>query len=133
MRCGRYGRQAVQTLLSGQHLTLADFTAARAAALTLKAQIAAILVRHDAVATANVLSTAPPFSDFAGDRATWTAMRTLPYNITGHPALALPIGFHHGLPMGMQLIGRDHHEDWLCQIGDAFERATDHSALKPGP
>ena len=128
---GKYGRQAVQTLLAGLGLTQDDFQMARQAAHRLRTSTSAILARYDAVATANVLSTAPPFSAFASGRPMWTAMRTIPFNVTGHPALALPIGFDQGLPMGMQLIGRDHHEATLGQIGDAFERATDHSAQRP--
>ena len=128
---GKYGAQAVETLLSGQHITAAEFAAARIAAEHTRAEFTGILAQYDAIATANVLSTAPPFTDFAAGRAVWTAMRTLPFNITGHPVLALPIGFSNGLPMGMQLIGPDHAEALLCQIGDAFERATDHAAQHP--
>jgi aspartyl-tRNA(Asn)/glutamyl-tRNA(Gln) amidotransferase subunit A len=128
---GFCGKQAVETLRSGQHITRSEFAAAQLQAQQYRTEFSAILDRYDAVATANVLSTAPPFSDFAADRAVWTAMRTLPFNVTGHPALAVPIGFHNGLPMGMQLVGPDHSEATLCQIGNAYEHATDHSALLP--
>ncbi len=131
MANGLYGKQAVETLLSGKHITRSEFAAARIQAQRYRTEFAAVLGRYDAVTTANVLSTAPPFSDFAVDRAVWTAMRTLPFNVTGHPVLAVPIGFHMGLPMGMQLVGSDHSETTLCQIGNAYERATDHSALHP--
>ena len=128
---GKFGQQAVETLLSGQHITPADFATARIAAQRIRAEFTTILAQYDAIATANVLSTAPPFTDFAAGRAVWTAMRTLPFNITGHPVLALPIGFSNNLPLGMQLIGPDHSEATLCQIGDAYERATDHTAQRP--
>lgn len=58
-------------------------------------------------------------------------MRTIGFNISGHPVLALPMGFHNGLPLGMQIVGPYFGEARICQIGDAFERATDHSAQKP--
>lgn len=128
---GKYGRQALESLLSGRHLTAADLAAARKQAQRYRTEFAAILARYDALATANVLTTAPPLADFADGRAVWTPMRTLPFNVTGHPALAVPIGFSGGLPMGMQLVGPDHSEALLCQIGDAYERATDHSAQQP--
>jgi aspartyl-tRNA(Asn)/glutamyl-tRNA(Gln) amidotransferase subunit A len=128
---GKYGRQAMETLLSGRQLSAADFADARVQARRYRSEFVAILARFDAVATANVLTTAPPFTDFATGRAMWTAMRTLPFNVTGHPALAVPIGFSGGLPMGMQLVGPDHSEALLCQIGDAYECATDHSAQRP--
>ena len=131
LAAGKYGKQAVETLLSGQAITPAEFAAARLRAGDLHAEFARILTQFDAVATANVLAPAPPFSVFAADRAVWTAMRTLPFNITGHPVLALPIGFSGGLPIGMQLIGSDHSEARLCQIGNAYERATDHAVMRP--
>ena len=58
-------------------------------------------------------------------------MRTIPFNLTGQPALSLPIGFDGGLPLGMQLIGRIGDEDLICAAGHAFERATDHSVQRP--
>ena len=66
-----------------------------------------------------------------GKSSVWTPMRTIGFNISGHPALALPMGFSDGLPLGMQLVGPRFGEARLCQIGDAFERATDHAAQRP--
>lgn len=131
LHSGKYGQQAIETLLSGQHITAYDFATAQSAAKSLHAEFTNILAPFDAIATANVLSTAPPFSAFVANRAVWTPMRTVPFNITGHPALALPIGFSDGLPIGMQLFGPDNSEAVLCQIGDAFERATDHALQRP--
>lgn len=58
-------------------------------------------------------------------------MRTLPFNLTGHPALSLPIGFSGGLPLGMQIVGAKYAEPTICRIGAGFEAATDHSAQRP--
>ncbi|GCD35972.1 amidase [Streptomyces chrestomyceticus JCM 4735] len=47
-----------------------------------------------------------------------------PANITGFPALSLPVGFDdQGLPIGMQLIGRPLGEATLLQLGHAYETA----------
>jgi Asp-tRNA(Asn)/Glu-tRNA(Gln) amidotransferase A subunit family amidase len=43
----------------------------------------------------------------------------------------LPMGFHDGLPLGMQIVGPHYGEARICQIGDAFERATDFATQKP--
>ncbi len=128
---GKYGSQAIDTIVSGQNISSNEFTKARTEAKRLRTEIAKTLSQYDAIATANVLSPAPLFSDFVADHAVWTPMRTLPFNVTGHPVLALPIGFSKGLPLGMQLIGADHSEAVLCQIGNAFERVTDHSTERP--
>ena len=131
MTGGKYGSQAIETILSGQHISAAEFAEARQAAKRFRSEMTARIAQYGAVATANVLSPAPLFSAFSADRAVWTPMRTLPFNVTGHPVLALPIGFSNGLPLGMQLIAPDHGEALLCQIGDAFERVTDHSVQRP--
>ena len=60
-------------------------------------------------------------------------MRTLPFNVTGHPVLALPVGFAGGLPMGMQIVGKACDEAQICRIGAAFEGSTDHSVQRPPP
>lgn len=57
-----------------------------------------------------------------------------PWTLSGHPVLNLPAGFHeNGLPMGVQLIGRDHAEWALLRLGHAYEAASDwvHQVLPP--
>jgi aspartyl-tRNA(Asn)/glutamyl-tRNA(Gln) amidotransferase subunit A len=49
---------------------------------------------------------------------------TAPINLAGLPALALPSGQDHGLPLSLQLIGRPFAEADLLRLGRAFERAT---------
>lgn len=127
-----YGRQAYQSLAAGVVLTPDDLAQAQVAATRLRTELdVGAFAGQDALLTACVLAPAPPMSAFADDRAVWTAMRTLPFNLTGHPALALPAGFAQGLPLGLQLVGRHGAELLLCQIGAAFETATDHSAQRP--
>jgi aspartyl-tRNA(Asn)/glutamyl-tRNA(Gln) amidotransferase subunit A len=50
-------------------------------------------------------------------------MRTLPFNLTGHPALSLPAGLSGGLPLGVQIIGRAGDEATVCRAGHALESA----------
>ena len=62
--------------------------------------------RFDALLIASTLTPAPAFSEFDGETPRWTAMRTIPFNVTGHPALAVPSGLTEaGLPLGMQIMG----------------------------
>jgi len=49
---------------------------------------------------------------------------TAPFNITGQPALALPIGLSaEGLPLSMQVIGRPFDEVSVFQVAAAYEEA----------
>ncbi len=127
-----YGRLAYQNLLTGLVLDDADVAIARAAAAELSRRLQAeIFSQFDAMVTINTLTPALPFSAFDGVNSVWTHMRTLPSNVTGNPALAVPIGFTRGLPLGMQIVGRHGDEAVICAIGHAFETATDHSAQRP--
>lgn len=45
------------------------------------------------------------------------------FNMTGHPALTLPVGLHsQGLPMGVQVIGRHYDEERVLSVAAAIER-----------
>jgi aspartyl-tRNA(Asn)/glutamyl-tRNA(Gln) amidotransferase subunit A len=49
---------------------------------------------------------------------------TLPFNITGHPAMSLPCGFGaDGLPIGLQIVGRLHDEPTVLRVGALYEAA----------
>jgi aspartyl-tRNA(Asn)/glutamyl-tRNA(Gln) amidotransferase subunit A len=57
---------------------------------------------------------------------------TLPFNLTGQPALSLPCGFtRSGLPIGLQLVGRPFDEAALFRAGAAYEAATDWHTRRP--
>jgi aspartyl-tRNA(Asn)/glutamyl-tRNA(Gln) amidotransferase subunit A len=58
---------------------------------------------------------------------------TLPFNLTGQPALSVPCGFTRaGLPVGLQLVGRPFDEATLFRAGAAYEAATNwHSRTPP--
>lgn len=125
-----YGTDARRNLVTGAVLGPEDVAAAHKLAANLSRQVDQALAGRDALITATTLQTAPAFADFA-DGATWTPMRTLPFNITGHPAISLPCGFNDGLPIGLQIIARHGDEARLCQLADAFEHATAHSLARP--
>ena len=51
---------------------------------------------------------------------------TLPFNYTGHPALALPVGKSSaGLPVSMQLVGRYFDDPLLMRAAYAYQQSTD--------
>jgi hypothetical protein len=51
---------------------------------------------------------------------------TLPFNYTGHPALALPVGKSSaGLPVSMQLVGRFFDDPILMRAAYAYQQSTD--------
>jgi aspartyl-tRNA(Asn)/glutamyl-tRNA(Gln) amidotransferase subunit A len=127
-----YGPMSRKSLLAGATISPAVLETARGARVDLKAQIDAdIFARFDALVTVTTLTTALPLSAFEGGKTVWTPMRTIAFNVTGHPVLSVPVGFHDGLPIGLQIVGPWLGEASICRIGHAFEQATDHSAQSP--
>jgi amidase len=54
------------------------------------------------------------------------------YNVTGQPALSLPLGRHSsGLPIGVQLAARPAEDHLLIQLGAALEEAMPWHGRKP--
>ncbi|MFW5647883.1 MAG: Asp-tRNA(Asn)/Glu-tRNA(Gln) amidotransferase subunit GatA [Candidatus Alkaliphilus sp. MAG34] len=49
-------------------------------------------------------------------------------NLAGIPAISIPCGFHDGLPIGMQLMGKMFDESTLLRTAGAFEKSTNFSA-----
>lgn len=137
-----YGRQVFASLASGALLGAGDRLVADRARRALTQAVEQALDGADALLTANALQPAPPVSEFSGPAPRWTPMRTIALNLTGHPALAVPIGRSRqgrhpagasapGLPIGMQIVGCRDAEAVLCQIGAAWEAATDWCLQKP--
>ncbi len=59
---------------------------------------------------------------------------TLPFNLTGHPAVSLPCGFgKDGLPVAVQLVGRAGDDAFLMRVAAAFERVRPWSHIRPEP
>src|SRR5262245_48399060 len=57
---------------------------------------------------------------------------TLPFNLTGHPAISLPAGFHSdGLPVAIQLVGRRNADAELLRVAALFEAARPWAAPRP--
>ena len=58
---------------------------------------------------------------------------TIPFNVTGHPALSLCCGFTAtGLPIGLQIVGACFEESRVFQVAHAYEQATKWYERKPG-
>ena len=57
---------------------------------------------------------------------------TVPVNVSGLPALALPAGFDaNDLPVGFQLIGSQGSDEALLDLGQKFQKETDVHTKRP--
>jgi aspartyl-tRNA(Asn)/glutamyl-tRNA(Gln) amidotransferase subunit A len=90
------------------------------------------LKTYDALITASALMPAPAFSDIDPNSPPNWPIQTMPFNVTGNPAMSIPTGFSaSGLPLSMQIVGRAFAESTVLRIGAAFEAATGLNARRP--
>jgi aspartyl-tRNA(Asn)/glutamyl-tRNA(Gln) amidotransferase subunit A len=123
------------TIEAGRAYSAADLWEAQFARSKCYADIQAILARHDLIASPTLSAPALPVGldphgriEIAGRdagtiRGAWYPY-TFPYNLTGHPALSLPCGLStEGLPIGLQLVGRWHTDDYVLDVAEKLEGA----------
>ncbi|MGA3796629.1 amidase [Pseudomonas fluorescens] len=65
-----------------------------------------------------------PLEDYLG-RAFEMIGNTCVADVTGHPAMSIPCASSDGLPIGLQLVGRNFAEADIYRAAYAFEQATD--------
>ena len=66
------------------------------------------------------------------ERGTTGTLCTIPFNVTGLPALSLCCGFSAaGLPIGMQIVGAPFDEPRVFQVGHAYEQAAQWHKQRP--
>jgi len=56
---------------------------------------------------------------------------TVPINLAGVPSISIPCGFSHGLPIGMQVIGKHYDEATIIRTAYTFEENTDYHNRRP--
>ena len=79
----------------------------------------------DAIVTPTSPTVAFPIGDKAADPLAMYAcdLLTIPSCLAGLPGLSIPCGLSEGLPVGLQLIGRQFGENGLFRVGHALEQA----------
>jgi len=115
----------------GAFLSAADYVEAMRQRRELALEFARALADVDVAIAANSTGPAPRIDQvpFWGiyERASYTG----PYNLTGSPALSVPIGFESGLPLAFQIVGKPFDEAGVMRVGHAFEQATEFHRQRP--
>lgn len=128
-----YGRFTHARMVVGGMLSAADLTQAfRVRRKLSQAVNNDILGKYDAMLAATALAPAARFDSIDPEMPPAWAMQTMPFNVTGNPAMSIPTGFSaSGLPLSMQIVGRPFADATVMRIGHAFEQATGLTALRP--
>ncbi|MDR7150967.1 aspartyl-tRNA(Asn)/glutamyl-tRNA(Gln) amidotransferase subunit A [Hydrogenophaga palleronii] len=120
-----------------------DYQRAMFARTRLFRHVQSLLRDNDFIVTPTLSRTALPIDqDLFGEididgrsypelRANWFPW-LMPFNLTGHPAVTLPCGFgRHGLPIGIQLVGRFRAEADLLPVAAMLESSLALPSLRP--
>ena len=106
---------------AGRQVTPAALTAAAEARTRWRTQLAVLFTRFDLLATPT-LSILPPKLDVADELLEGRC--TLPVNLAGVPALAIPVPARGALPASLQLVSEWGSEERLLAAGAAAEAAA---------
>ena len=120
-----YGEITAGRFILGAAITAADLLHAQRARRELTDAVNAALTRYDALLTLSALNTAPRFDQQTDAMSSASPMQTIPFNVTGHPAMSVPVGLaRDGLPIGVQITGRAFGEAMVFRIGRAVEKLS---------
>ncbi len=130
-RLSDYGEITANRFVLGAAVTAADYINALRARRELTDAVNAAFGRYDALLTASALTTAPRFDAPVDSLSSASPMQTIPFNVTGHPAISVPVGLApSGLPISVQIVGRPFDEATVFRIGRAIERLSGWDAMK---
>lgn len=128
----------IRRRLAVSEVPLVDYIDALEVAEALRRQMAAFFLRFDVLLTPVCATVAFEHgrSEVSIDGAAMDARHvlraTVPWNITGHPALAVPYATGAGgMPIGVQLIGRKLDERLLLAAGAALQAQCPAAGMHP--
>jgi aspartyl-tRNA(Asn)/glutamyl-tRNA(Gln) amidotransferase subunit A len=117
-----YGETTWMRLIPGALVTAPDLVQAHRMRRILADAVESAFDRHDAIITAAAVCEAPRFDQPAPVRSADAPVQTIPFNVSGHPAMTVPIGLGaHGLPLGLQVVTRYFDESMMLRVGRAVE------------
>jgi aspartyl-tRNA(Asn)/glutamyl-tRNA(Gln) amidotransferase subunit A len=125
----------LRQLTLAQRISGADYQQAMFDRTILFRRVQSLLQRADLLVMPTISRTALPIEQdlfgtididgevFGDVRPNWFPW-TMPFNMTGHPAVSIPCGFGaDGLPIGLQLVGRFRGDTELLRVCALFEAA----------
>jgi Asp-tRNA(Asn)/Glu-tRNA(Gln) amidotransferase A subunit family amidase len=126
-----HGRASMSDLLvriveRGRTLSAVDLLEACAVRERLRRRFQAAAARYDAILTPSATGAAPPFSEGTGNPIFSTI-----WTLLGAPAITLPLlQAVNGMPIGVQLVGRDRDDARLLRTAAWLERISAPTDLR---
>jgi aspartyl-tRNA(Asn)/glutamyl-tRNA(Gln) amidotransferase subunit A len=140
-RAEKFGDDIRPLLQAGLFLPAVDYLKGQRTRRLIRREWARVFATVDCLVTPTTPVTATKFGEEkaalpGGDKPLVRAYLdlTLPFNLTGHPALSVPCGHaRNGLPIGMQLVGRPFGEGTILRLAHNYQQSTAwHKRVPPG-
>jgi aspartyl-tRNA(Asn)/glutamyl-tRNA(Gln) amidotransferase subunit A len=127
-----YGMRGRTRLLPGAFLSASDYIRAQQMRTLLVREFAAAMDGVDAALCISSLELPCAIDDEAAIDRTYDRQARTPFNLTGTPALSMPMGFSRsGLPIGLQVLGKPFDEAMVYRVAQAYEGATGWHLHRP--
>jgi aspartyl-tRNA(Asn)/glutamyl-tRNA(Gln) amidotransferase subunit A len=131
-RPGDYGQLARRRLLPGAFMTAGDHVGAQRRRLQMIAAVEDVLRDVDVLLCASSMDPASRLDDPEETARTYPRQARTPFNVTGHPALAMMSGLaRNGLPASVQFVGHYFDDATVLRVAAAYERATGWHKKRP--
>jgi aspartyl-tRNA(Asn)/glutamyl-tRNA(Gln) amidotransferase subunit A len=131
-RPGDYGQLARRRLMPGAFLTAGDYIGAQRRRAEMISAVEDSFRDFDVLLCASSMDPASRIEDAAETARTYSRQARTPFNVTGHPALAMMAGLSdEGLPLSVQFAGRYFQDATVLRVAAAYERATEWHKRRP--
>jgi len=128
----QYATDVLQRLRVGAAVTGSDYALARHVGRAWRRELDELFERYDVLVGPACGVVAPILKGTDPRQASAELMQlAVGFSLARVPILVMPCGFVDGLPVALQLVGREWSEGELFRIGDAFQRATDWHLRRP--
>jgi len=127
-----YSSDCRAKLLVGRFVPASKYLKAQQMRAILIAEFEAAMREVDIVVTLSSMDPPARIDDRAEVARTYARHARMPFNLTGTPAMSVPIGLSaEGLPIGMQIAGRAFDEATVYRVGWAYCAASGSTELRP--
>lgn len=131
-RPGDYGQLTRRRLLAGAFFSAGDYVGAQRRRAQMIADVNEAFRDFDVLICGSSLDPASRLDDPVETARTYPRQARTPFNVTGHPALAMMSGLSDaGLPLSVQFVGRYFEEATVLRVASAYERGTEWHKRRP--
>jgi aspartyl-tRNA(Asn)/glutamyl-tRNA(Gln) amidotransferase subunit A len=131
-RLGDFSERVQRRLHLGALVSGVDYVQAVRRRRELRAELQAAMRDLDVVITAGAPGEAPRMDAIPKWDLFDKPNFTMPFNVSGYPALCVCSGFGPGgLPVSVQIVGKPFQDAMVLRVGDAYEKATDSRSRRP--